>query len=590
MSELMVIMLERVGMIVAVAFILTRFDFFKNMVYHDTLNRKQEITAIAFFGFFGIIGTYFGVAFNTNTQEFTSVAMNIASDEAIANSRVIGVVVAGLLGGYRLGLGAGLIAGIHRITLGGFTGLACGISTIVAGLVAGAFYKKGKDIKPVMAFAIGALAETMQMGVILLLSKPFEQALSLVQAIGIPMILANGIGTAIFLLIVYNVISDQEKVTALQAQKTLRIANQTLGYLRKGMTADTAAAVCGILHRELAPSAVSMTNQTEILAHVGLASDHHKAHSPIQTKVTKEVLQHGELIVANEQAIHCMEENCPLGAAVVAPLKQRGETIGTIKLYYPSEKAITDVSMELIDGLSSLLSDQLEIAHAEQSYQLAKEAEIKVLQAQISPHFLFNSMNIIVSLIRTDPDQARQLLNSLSYFLRQNLAGTTASKVTLQQELHHVHAYLQIEQARFIDKLSITLDVDETVLNEMIPPLTLQPLVENAVKHGIRNMEKDCHISISIQPIENEIAIEVADNGEGINEERLKTIGVKEVESIEGTGLGLFNVNRRLTMTFGERAALHFDSTVGKGTTVHFRIPHVKEGEHIESYSSASSR
>ena len=101
MYDLLIIMLERVGTIIAVAFILTRLRFFKNMAYHDKLDRKQELTAILFFGFFGIVGTYFGVAFNTNTLHFDSVAMELAADEAIANSRVIGVVVAGLLGGYR---------------------------------------------------------------------------------------------------------------------------------------------------------------------------------------------------------------------------------------------------------------------------------------------------------------------------------------------------------------------------------------------------------------------------------------------------------------------------------------------------------
>ena len=175
--DLLVIMLERVGMIVAVAFILTRFQFFKNLVHHDKLDRKQELTAILFFGFFGIVGTYFGVALNTNTLHFNSVATALTSDEAIANSRVIGVVVAGLLGGYRVGIGAGLIAGIHRMTLGGFTAFSCGLSTIVAGVVAGAFYRKGKALKPLTVFGIGALAEAMQMTMILLISTPFEQGI-----------------------------------------------------------------------------------------------------------------------------------------------------------------------------------------------------------------------------------------------------------------------------------------------------------------------------------------------------------------------------------------------------------------------------
>ena len=132
MVDLLIIMLERVGTIIAVAFILTRLRFFKNLVQHDKLDRKQELTAILFFGLFGIAGTYLGVAFNTDTLDFNSIATMLTQDEALANSRVIGVVVAGLLGGYRLGVGAGLIAGIHRMTLGGFTGFACGISTIIA--------------------------------------------------------------------------------------------------------------------------------------------------------------------------------------------------------------------------------------------------------------------------------------------------------------------------------------------------------------------------------------------------------------------------------------------------------------------------
>ncbi|MBD7983789.1 sensor histidine kinase [Sporosarcina sp. Sa2YVA2] len=573
MLDLLVIMLERVGTIVAVAFILTRFRFFKNMVHQDLLSRKQEITAILFFGFFGIIGTYFGVAFNTQTLNFNSVAIELKTDEAIANSRVIGIVVAGLLGGYRVGIGAGLIAGLHRMSLGGFTAISCGLSTIISGILAAAFYKRGKHIKPMTAFGIGAFAETLQMGLILLIAEPFEKAWSLVQTIGLPMILANGIGTAIFMLIVYNVISDQEKATALQAQKTLRIADQTLGYLRKGMNVETANAVCTILFRELQPSAVAMTNKTEILAHVGMADDHHKANSDLQTAVTKEVLIHGQLLVAGEKTIHCVQEDCPLGAVVIAPLKLRDETIGTLKLYYPSEKAITNVTIELIAGLSSLLSNQIEIAEAEHAYQLAKDAEIKALQAQISPHFLFNSMNIIVSLIRTNPDEARKLLMSLSYFLRQNLEGTTAKKVTLEQELAHVEAYLKIEEARFIDKLKVRIDVDPSILQESIPPLTLQPLVENAIKHGIKDMEKGSIVQISIKDSGESIDIIIQDNGAGITKERLSLLCENVIESETGTGMGLYNVNRRLKMTFGNESALHIESRNEQGTEISFQIP-----------------
>ena len=586
--DLLIIMLERVGTIIAVAFILTRLPFFKNMVRHDRLNRRQELTAILFFGFFGIVGTYLGIALNTDTLQFNNVSLELVTEEAIANSRVIGVVVAGLLGGYRVGIGAGLIAGIHRMTLGGFTAISCGLSTIVAGIVASAFYRKGKNVKPLTAFGVGALAEAMQMGCILLISKPFEKAFTLVEVIGIPMILANGVGAALFLLIVHSVIGEQEKVNALQAQKTLRIADQTIGYLRKGMNSDTALAVCNILYRELQPSAVAMTSKTDILAHVGIASDHHQLNSPIRTYETKEVIQKGDLVVVNEGTIHCDFPDCPLGAAVIAPLIERGETVGTLKLYYPSEKVITDVSIELIAGLSSLLSNQLEIAETDRAYQLAKDAEIKALQAQMDPHFLFNAMNIIVSLIRTNPDHARKLLTSLSYYLRQNVTGTAASKVTLEQEFSHVKAYLEIIEARFIDKLTILYEVDDNLLGEMIPPFTLQPIVENAIHHGIKDMVKNSVIKITVQNIEHEIEVKVEDNGKGIPTERIRLLGLDQIESESGTGMALFNVNRRLKMTFGEQAKLSINSEANNGTTISFRIP--KNGGKKHANNSDANR
>ncbi|MGD6965921.1 LytS/YhcK type 5TM receptor domain-containing protein [Rossellomorea vietnamensis] len=579
MFDLLFTMLERLGLIVTIAFILTRFRFFQSMVYQDKLHGRQQIVAILFFGFFGIIGTYSGLSFNTETMDFNRWAMNLGTDEAIANSRVIGVVLAGLLGGYRVGLGAGLIAGIHRFTLGGFTDIACGIASIAAGIVSGIFHQRNKHVKLPTAFLIGALAETIQMIIILLVAKPFEKALALVEMIGVPMILANGLGCALFLLIIKNVVNEEEKAGALQAQKTLRIADQTLAYLRKGMNTDSAKAVCEILFKEINPSAVAMTNKTSILAHTGKGDDHHRAGSPLQTHITKDVIKHGKLVVANDETIHCVNKDCPLGAAVIAPLKQRGETIGTLKFYFSSEKEISNVILELISGLSVLLSNQLEIAEADKALQYAKEAEIKALQAQISPHFLFNSMNVIGSLIRIDPAQARKLLISLSHFLRQNLTGTTAEITSLEQELKHVRAYLAIEEARFVDKLKVEYDIDEQSLSLMIPPLTLQPIVENAIKHGIKDKREDCLVKITITKKAHGSAISVHDNGQGILPERLKLLGVNSLESETGTGFALYNINRRLTMMFGEKAALNILSDYGKGTEVSFFIPEMEESE-----------
>ncbi|KIY23853.1 sensor histidine kinase [Mesobacillus subterraneus] len=577
MFELLITMLERLGIIVTIAFILTRFRFFRGLIYHDSLNRRQQYFAIVFFGFFGIIGTYSGMSFSTDNLQFNPWAADLASDEAIANSRVIGIVIAGMLGGYKVGIGAGLIAGLHRLTLGGFTALACGLAAIVAGIIAGRFQKKKNNLNLRTAFLVGAIAETVQMMIILLISKPYDQAQTLVEIIGVPMIISNGLGSALFLMVIKNVVSEEEKTGAMLAQKTLRIADQTLAYLRKGINPESARSVCEILHNEVQTSAVAITNQSEILAHVGLGDDHHCSTSPIQTQITRDVLKSGKLVIANDETIHCKEQNCPLGAAVVAPLKLREETIGTLKFYFNSEKEITNVVIELISGLSNLLSNQLEIAEAEKAYQLAKEAEVKALQAQISPHFLFNTMNVITSLIRIDPAKARTLLVSLSHFLRQNLTATTVSMTTLEQELAHVKAYLSIEEARFVEKLKVTYDIEDVALPVNLPPLTLQPIVENAVKHGIKNMDHDCQIHIAIHKGNRSTIVTVSDNGQGMSKERINLLGKQIIDSETGSGIALFNVNRRLTMNFGEDASLRIESKQGEGTRISFAIPQAEE-------------
>lgn len=578
MLELLVTMVERLGILVTIAFVLTRLRFFRDMVYQDQLNRRQQAIAIIFFGFFGIIGTYSGLTLNTESLQFNRWAYGLNSDEAIANSRVIGVVLAGLLGGWRVGIGAGLIAGLHRFTLGGFTAISCGSATIIAGILAGLFHRRNKQVKLRSGFLIGALAETIQMIVILLVSRPIEKAWALVEIIGMPMIIANGLGCALFLLIINNVINEEERAGAIQAQKTLRIADKTLAYMRNGLTSESADVVCQILHNEINTSAVAMTNMSEILAHVGLGYDHHKQDSPIQTQITLDAIKQGNILVGNRHTIHCRVDGCPLGPVVIAPLKQRGITVGTLKFYFQSEKEITPIIMELITGLSSLLSSQLEIAEADKVYQLAKEAEIKALQAQISPHFLFNSLNIILSLIRLNPTKARKLLVSLSHFLRQNLSVTTQTMTTLEQELRQVKAYLAIEEARFVDKLKVEYDVEEEALFDRIPPLTLQPIVENAIKHGIKDMESNCIVKISIRKENLATYVKVADNGNGMSKERSTEICKAPIHSESGSGLALYNVNRRLTALFGEDAALNIKSEPNKGTEIGFSLPRKEAG------------
>ena len=577
MFELLITLIERVGIIVTIAFVLTRFHFFRQMFYQDQLSPKQNMTAILFFGFFGIIGTYTGLNVSTDSLQFNRWASELASEDAIANSRVIGIVIAGLLGGPKVGISAGIIAGVHRFTLGGFTGLACGLATILAGVIASYFYKKNNHVKLRTAFWVGAFAEAIQMLVIIIVARPFEQAWALVSLIGLPMILANGVGVVLVLLVIKSVLREEEKAGALQAQKTLRIADQTLTYLRNGLDRTGAESVCRIIHNELNTSAVSITDQKNILAHIGLGHDHHYQENPIQTKITMDVIDQGEIQMGTSELIHCNKKDCPLGAVIVAPLKERDEIIGTLKFYFHSENDLTEANRELVSGLSTMISHQLEIGRADRVYQLAKDAEIKALQAQMHPHFLFNTLNTIVSLIRLHPVKARKMLIALSHFIRQNLSGATQEIITLEQELKQVQSYLSIYEERFKDRLTIHYVIDEDALSELLPPLTLQPIVENAIIHGFKDKESDCVLEVTIEKIRHGVYISIKDNGKGMDAATASEIHKISAGSSEHGGLALYNVNRRLNILFGEASMLQVESTVNSGTAVNFILPK-KEG------------
>ncbi len=248
-------MIERLGIIVTIAFIMTRLHFFRNLIEQRSHMKKyQTLLIILLFGFFGIVGTYTGLIVNPLQEEYSKWQWHLQQNEAIANSRVIGVVVAGLLGGPWIGLGAGLVAGIHRFFLGGFTAFSCAVSTIIAGVLAGSVGKREKKnrlISPQKAFLVGLAAEGLQMLLILIISKPFDEAYLLVSNIGLPMIVANGIGTGIFMLIIKSVFQEEERMGAAQSQKALRLADSTVKYMRKGLNSASAHATCEILMRDV---------------------------------------------------------------------------------------------------------------------------------------------------------------------------------------------------------------------------------------------------------------------------------------------------------------------------------------------------
>ncbi|MDF5490867.1 histidine kinase, partial [Vibrio parahaemolyticus] len=195
--------------------------------------------------------------------------------------------------------------------------------------------------------------------------------------------------------------------------------------------------------------------------------------------------------------------------------------------------------MSMAEGIAQLLSSQILYGDYQQQQALLAQAEIKLLHAQVNPHFLFNALNTISAITRRDPDKARELIQNLSHFFRSNLKQNI-NTVTLKEELAHVNSYLSIEKARFTDRLEVEIDIQPELLDIKLPSFTLQPLVENAIKHGISNMLEGGKVHIYSEAHPQGHLITVEDNA-----------GSFEPPKENHSGLGLEIVDKRLTNQFG---------------------------------------
>ena len=352
---------------------------------------------------------------------------------------------------------------------------------------------------------------------------------------------------------------------------TLQIANETLPYLRRGLNEETAAKTVEIIQKIADVAAVAITDKERVLGYLGAGSDHHKAGSPILTEATREALATGQLkVVRNSRDLQCPVRHCPLESAVIAPLKCKGEVVGTLKLYQTRQGEVPEGVIKLAVGITQLLGIQMELAELDRQSQLVTKAELDALQAQINPHFLFNTLNTIIMFSRTNPETARRLLIRLASFFRYALKRHGRFN-SLKEEIEYLNTYLILEKARFREKLRIVRDIDESLLAYQVPVLTIQPLVENAIKHGILPKPGPGTVQITAHPADGEMLIVIRDDGVGIEAKRVPEVLKPGVGS--GNGVGLSNVHERLKSLFGEDYGLKIVSAPGAGTSIYVRVP-----------------
>lgn len=400
--------------------------------------------------------------------------------------------------------------------------------------------------------------------------------ITLLEALILPSLPAAGYSTLIIAaanfsitaLVGYFVFASVRAPRAQASAETMRVVGDTLPLLRQGLNPATAGQAARVMATFDGIRAVLIADPSEILAAEGevAASLDRPAFLPAMSRVM-ESRRHRVLRVAGRPV-------------AIAPLISRGNVMGALGLV--SEPAL-DASGErelsrFAAVLAQLLAMQVELGQVDRQAQLVAEAELNALRAQINPHFLFNALNTIISYSRDDPETTRRLLLRLADLFRGSMQSS-GQMIPFADEYEQIKNYLYIEQARFRDKLKVTYDIDPQMLTVQIPALSVQPLVENAVRHGLTRKGGPGLLTLSarVDFLTMRVIVQVRDDGVGIEPNLIPDLlrpGRSRRRDGHGHGgLGLANISERLRRLYGEGYQLHIESQPGKGTTVTMRIP-----------------
>jgi two-component system LytT family sensor kinase len=314
-------------------------------------------------------------------------------------------------------------------------------------------------------------------------------------------------------------------------------------------------------------AAISITDGDQLLVWEG----HGAAHSGQVMGYARESLRTGRTQVLEPDQTGCEDATCPVLHAVITPLTVEGHVVGTFAAYGVTATAGL---VRAVSEVARWVSTQLELAELDRSRTRLAEAQVRALRAQISPHFIYNSLTTIASFVRTNPERARELLLEFADFTRYSFR-THGDFTTLSDELLSIERYVALEQARFGDRLAVTLQIAPEVLGVALPFLSLQPLVENAVRHGLDGESRVGHLTVVAADIGQECLISVEDDGVGMEPELVRRALSGDPS---GDSIGLANVNERLRQVYGEDFGLVVETAPGAGTKVSLRLPKYKAG------------
>ncbi|AKE95018.1 Inner membrane protein ypdA [Cronobacter sakazakii] len=546
--DMLLAVFDRAALMLICLFFLIRLRLFRELLHKSAHTPKELLAVTAIFSMFALFSTWSGVPV----------------EGSLVNVRIIAVMSGGILFGPWVGIITGVIAGLHRylIDIGGITAIPCFITSIVAGVISGFISRRVPKAQHWRAGILGGmLCETLTMILVVVWAPTTALGLDIVSKIGVPMILGT-VSIGLIVLLVRSVEGEKEASAARQAKLALDIANKTLPLFRH-VNSESLRQVCDIIRRDINADAVAITNTEKVQAYVGVGEHNYQDNSDALSPTTQQALRHGKIIIKNNDEAHRTPE---IHSMLVIPLWEKGVVTGTLKIYYCHAHQITSSLQEMAIGLSQIISTQLEVSRAEQLREMANKAELRALQSKINPHFLFNALNAISSSIRLNPDTARQLIFNLSRYLRYNIELNDDEQIDIKKELYQIKDYIAIEQARFGDKLTVIYDIDDEV-NCRVASLLIQPLVENAIVHGIQPCRGKGVVTISIAQSGSRVRIAVRDTGHGIDPHIIEQLDTNEMPVNK---IGLVNVHHRVKLLYGE--GLHI-RRLEPGTEIAFYVP-----------------
>ncbi len=556
--EMLLAVFDRAALMLICLFFLTRTRLFRQLLQKEDHTPLELAAVTAIFSLFALFSTYSGI--------------NV--EGSLVNVRVIAIMAGGILFGPWVGIITGIIAGLHRylIDIDGITSVPCLITSIIVGIGAGYINLKVKKGQRWRAGILGGmLCESLTMLLIVVWAKPTELGLDIVSKIALPMILGT-VCIGLIVLLVQSVEDEKEVIAARQAKLALDIARKTLPYFRN-INSESLATICEIIRHDINADAVAITDTQHVLAYVGVGAEHYPLGRAGLSRVTLESIQQGKIIIKN----NLENQTAPqIHSQLVIPLWEKGEVTGALKIYYCHAHQITNTLKVMAVGLSQIISTQMEVSRIEHLRQMADKAEMRALQSKINPHFLFNALNAISSSIRLNQDTARQLIINLSRYLRYNLE-LNDELIDIRKELHQIQDYIAIEQARFGSKLTVIYDIDDDIAVR-IPSLLIQPLVENAIVHGIQPCKGKGVVVIAVKDRGDRVRISVKDTGNGIDPLVIERVARNEMP---GHNIGLLNVHHRVSLLYGEGLRIR---RLEPGTEIAFYV--TKNGNKLHSENS----